>query len=203
MEYEEYLENQLILETPEEVSDLLKTLSALDIFEQTRKRNIIEHRSLFCYLLRNKLDMRWESIAKFMETNGKPYDHATAIHAVKMYPVYKNHNKKLAELETHFTIKDRIEYNQISAMEIIRKKHNALEKNYFKSLEEISEYKTVADSLGLTKNEKNYRNLSRKQKETYDERASLVLKSFKWKTRNEQAELIIGSPNVADARGIL
>lgn len=203
MEYEEYLAQQTLLETPDEVSNLLKSLSGIDVFQQTRKRHVIEHRSLLCYILRTKLDMRWESIKKFIESKGKPYDHATAIHAVKMYSVYKKDNKKLLELESHFIVRNRIEYNQISAMEVMQKKHIRLEKDYFKSLEKIDSYKKSSDSLGLTQNEKTYRTLSRKEKEAYDERASLVLKSFKWKARNEEAELIIGSPNVADARSVL
>ena len=38
MEYEEYLAQQTLLETPDEVSNLLKSLSGVDVFEQTRKR---------------------------------------------------------------------------------------------------------------------------------------------------------------------
>ena len=203
MEYEEYLAQQTLLETPDEVSNLLKSLSGIDVFQQTRKRHVIEHRSLLCYILRTKLDMRWESIKKFIESKGKPYDHATAIHAVKMYSVYKKDNKKLLELESHFTVRDRIEYNQISAMEVMQQKHIALEKDYFKSLEKIDNYKKTSDLLGLTQNEKTYRTLSRKEKETYDERASLVLKSFKWKARNEEAEVITCGGGGLDARGIL
>ena len=203
MEYEEYLAEQTLLETPDEVSNLLKSLSGIDVFEQTRKRHVIEHRSLLCHILRTKLEMRWESIKKFMESKGKPYDHATAIHAVKMYSVYKKNNKKLLELESHFTVRDRIKYNQISAMEVMQQKHIALEKDYFKSLEKIDNYKKTSDSLGLTQNEKTYRTLSRKEKETYDERASLVLKSFKWKARNEEAEVITCGGGGLDARGIL
>ena len=203
MEYEEYLAQQTLLETPDEVSNLLKSLSGIDVFEQTRKRHVIEHRSLLCYILRTKLDMRWESIKKFIESKGKPYDHATAIHAVKMYSVYKKDNKKLLELESHFIVRDRIEYNQISAMEVMQQKHIALEKDYFKSLEKIDSYKKSSDSLGLTQNEKTYRTLSRKEKESYDERASLVLKSFKWKARNEEAEVITCGGGGLDARGIL
>ena len=203
MEYEEYLAEQTLLETPDEVSNLLKSLSGVDVFEQTRKRHVIEHRSLLCHILRTKLEMRWESIKKFMESKGKPYDHATAIHAVKMYSVYKKNNKKLLELESHFTVRDIIEYNQISAMEVMQQKHIALEKDYFKSLEKIDSYKKTSDSLGLTQNEKTYRTLSRKEKETYDERASLVLKSFKWKARNEEAEVITCGGGGLDARGIL
>ena len=203
MEYEEYLAQQTLLETPDEVSNLLKSLSGVDVFEQTRKRHVIEHRSLLCYILRTKLDMRWESIKKFIESKGKPYDHATAIHAVKMYSVYKKNNKKLLELESHFTVRNRIEYNQISAMEVMQKKHIRLEKDYFKSLEKIDSYKKSSESLGLTQNEKKYRTLSRKEKESYDERASLVLKSFKWKARNEEAEVITCGGGGLDARGIL
>ena len=203
MEYEEYLAQQTLLETPDEVSNLLKSLSGVDVFEQTRKRHVIEHRSLLCYILRTKLDMRWESIKKFIESKGKPYDHATAIHAVKMYSVYKKDNKKLLELESHFIVRNRIEYNQISAMEVMQKKHIRLEKDYFKSLEKIDSYKKSSDSLGLTQNEKTYRTLSRKEKEAYDERASLVLKSFKWKARNEEAEVITCGGGGLDARGVL
>ena len=203
MEYEEYLAEQTLLETPDEVSNLLKSLSGIDVFQQTRKRHVIEHRSLLCYILRTKLDMRWESIKKFIESKGKPYDHATAIHAVKMYSVYKKDNKKLLELESHFIVRNRIEYNQISAMEVMQKKHIRLEKDYFKSLEKIDSYKKSSDSLGLTQNEKTYRTLSRKEKESYDERASLVLKSFKWKARNEEAEVITCGGGGLDARGIL
>ena len=203
MEYEEYLAQQTLLETPDEVSNLLKSLSGIDVFQQTRKRHVIEHRSLLCYILRTKLDMRWESIKKFIESKGKPYDHATAIHAVKMYSVYKKDNKKLLELESHFIVRNRIEYNQISAMEVMQKKHIRLEKDYFKSLEKIDSYKKSSDSLGLTQNEKTYRTLSRKEKEAYDERASLVLKSFKWKARNEEAEVITCGGGGLDARGIL
>ena len=202
MKYEEYLAEQTLLETPDEVSNLLKSLSGVDVFEQTRKRHVIEHRSLLCYILRTKLEMRWESIKKFMESKGKPYDHATAIHAVKMYSIYKKDNKKLLELESHFIVKDRIEYNQISAMEVMQKKHLALEKDYFKSLEKIDSYKKSSDSLDLTQNEKTYRTLTRKQKETYDERTTLILKSFKWKARNEEAE-VISCGGGLDARGIL
>ena len=203
MEYEEYLAEQTLLETPDEVSNLLKSLSGIDVFQQTRKRHVIEHRSLLCYILRTKLDMRWESIKKFIESKGKPYDHATAIHAVKMYSVYKKDNKKLLELESHFIVRNRIEYNQISAMEVMQKKHIRLEKDYFKSLEKIDSYKKSSDSLGLTQNEKTYRTLSRKEKEAYDERASLVLKSFKWKARNEEAEVITCGGGGLDARSVL
>ncbi len=59
-----------ILETPEQVSDLLITLTGIDIYKQTRKTEYVEHRALLCHILRNKLDMRWVSISDFIKSKG-------------------------------------------------------------------------------------------------------------------------------------
>tara|TARA_R110000851_G_scaffold107623_1_gene228050 strand:+ start:519 stop:1109 length:591 start_codon:yes stop_codon:yes gene_type:complete len=196
MEYKEYLEQQTLLETPNGVSNLLLSLSEPELFAETRKRNVIEHRALLCYILRNNLKMTFESIADFFVANGKSYDHSTAIHSCKMYPTYRKYNKNLYELEKLFVVYDEVEYEEISSMQLIMKRNKELEELLRDLKENISLY-------DLTNNEKEYRQLGKKQRETYDERASLVIKSFKWKARNEEAEVIVGSPNVADARGIL
>ena len=196
MEYKEYLEQQTLLETPNGVSNLLLSLSEPELFAETRKRNVIEHRALLCYILRNNLKMTFESISDFFVANGKSYDHSTAIHSCKMYPTYRKYNKNLYELEKLFVVYDEVEYEEISSMQLIMKRNKELEELLRDLKENISLY-------DLTNNEKEYRQLGKKQRETYDERASLVIKSFKWKARNEEAEVIVGSPNVADARGIL
>ena len=196
MKYEEYLEQQTLLETPNGVSNLLLSLSEPELFAETRKRNVIEHRALLCYILRNNLKMTFESISDFFVANGKSYDHSTAIHSCKMYPTYRKYNKNLYELEKLFVVYDEVEYEEISSMQLIMKRNKELEELLRDLKENISLY-------DLTNNEKEYRQLGKKQRETYDERASLVIKSFKWKARNEEAEVIVGSPNVADARGIL
>ena len=202
MEYKEYLEQQTLLETPNGVSNLLLSLSEPELFAETRKRNVIEHRALLCYILRNNLKMTFESIADFFVANGKSYDHSTAIHSCKMYPTYRKYNKKLYELEKLFVVYDEVEYEEISSMQLIMKRNKELEDKQYKLINDIQKLKENISLYDLTNNEKEYRKLGRKQRETYDERASLVIKSFKWKARNEQAEVIVGSPNVADVRGI-
>ena len=194
MEYKEYLEQQTLLETPNGVSNLLLSLSEPELFAETRKRNVIEHRALLCYILRNNLKMTFESIADFFVANGKSYDHSTAIHSCKMYPTYRKYNKNLYELEKLFVVYDEVEYEEISSMQLIMKRNKELE-------ELLRDLKENLYNTDLTNNEKEYRELGRKQREIYDERASLVIKSFKWKARNEEAEVIVGSPNVADVRG--
>ena len=37
-----------ILETPEQVSELLITLTGIDIYKQTRQTEYVEHRALLC-----------------------------------------------------------------------------------------------------------------------------------------------------------
>ena len=179
-----------IIETPEQVSELLISLTGLDIYKQTRETEYVEHRALLCHLLRNKLDMRWVSISDFIISKGKSYDHATAIHANKMYPIYKHSNFDYYDkLESSFIIKSQIEYSQISKLEVIQKNYKTLEKNYFIATEKIKEYK-LKSKIGLTKNEINYRQLDKEQRAMYDERAALVLKSFEWKQNNSEYEII-------------
>jgi hypothetical protein len=179
-----------IMETPEQVSELLIKLSGIDIYKQTRQTEYVEHRALLCHILRNKLDLRWVSISDFIKSKGKSFDHATAIHANKMYPIYKHSRFDYYDkLESSFIIKSQIEYSQISKLEVIQKNYKTLEKNYFIATEKIKEYK-LKSKIGLTKNEINYRQLDKEQRAMYDERAALVLKSFEWKQNNSEYEII-------------
>ena len=182
----EYNTINTILETPEQVSDLLISLSGLNIYKQTRKAEYVEHRALLCHILRNKLDMRWVSISDFIKSKGKSFDHATAIHANKMYPIYKQSRFDYYDkLESNFIVKSQIEYSQISKIEILQKKYETLEKDYFRAIEKLNQF-----NGGYTKNEKKYRSLEEEQKTMYDERAALVLKSFEWKQNNSEYEII-------------
>jgi len=98
---------------PIEVANKLKNTSKINVFENTRKKEVVEIRMLLCYLLREKLGMRWINIAKFFSNNGKNMTHATAIHSCNMYPAYKKNNKKLKEFEKIFSWKSNLTYDEI------------------------------------------------------------------------------------------
>jgi hypothetical protein len=53
-----------------------------DIFENTRERDIVEHRQLFHTILRKKYKKSLKSIADFMTHKGKKTDHSIIIHSV-------------------------------------------------------------------------------------------------------------------------
>jgi len=187
MDYEQYLVDVSKLETPEEVSELLYNLSSVNVFQNSRKREIVEYRSLLCYILRYNLDMKWENIASFMKLNGKDFDHATAIHSVKMYEVYKINNKRLEVLRKKFKTKTKDEFITESKLEELTDRFKKLEEKYLSILDAN---KSLIVSQEFTVYEKEYRTLSRKQKLIYDERVSLILKSFKWKEYNTEFETI-------------
>jgi len=130
---------------PIQLANKLKSITKINVFENTRKREIIEIRMLLCYLLREKLGMRWTNIALFFANNNKPMTHATAMHSYKMYPVYKKHNKKLKEYERMFTFKSDLTYDEIDRIHFLENQikylQNKLDHPLIALLEKIPQYK--------------------------------------------------------------
>jgi len=66
----------------------------VNIFKNTRKREVVDARSVFCYIARDKYSMSLEAIAEYFRRNGKPYDHSTAVHAINMFEVVRKFNPR-------------------------------------------------------------------------------------------------------------
>jgi len=77
------------------IGNLLKNITGINVYENTRKREVVEVRSLLVYILREMENMTYYSIKDFFRSNGKDYDHSTAVHAHKNYEIYSTYNKKL------------------------------------------------------------------------------------------------------------
>ena len=52
-------------------------------------------RSLLTFMLRHHCNMKFTEIRDFYESNGKNYDHATAIHSLRSFETNRKHNPKL------------------------------------------------------------------------------------------------------------
>nr|BAR35572.1 hypothetical protein [uncultured Mediterranean phage uvMED] len=130
---------------PIQIADKIKELSGINIFENTRKRPVVEMRSLLCYLLREKLGMRWTNIALFFKSQGKPVNHATVIHSKNLYEIYKKTNKKLAEIEKLFSFKSSLTIDEIDRVHYLENKCKnlqlKLENPLVKLLDQIPEEK--------------------------------------------------------------
>ncbi len=193
---------EIELTSPKEISDLLIEITGVDIFEKTRVRTVIEHRAFFCYLLKEKFYLGPSAISYYIrnETKFKTYDHATAIHALKMYKVYSENKKEYFEnLKSYFKIKPNVNHqkkrnvaNLLNQYMIIRNKYyrgNVKIKKYKNQIKELQKVTELVSS-GFTKNEMLYRKLDKEQMKVYDERAALILKSFNWQKPKDEYEII-------------
>jgi len=74
---------------------LLKNMSGIDVFQNSRKRHIVEARALIIYILREVHSLTYYQIRDYFRENGKAFDHATALHAYNNYLMYSKYNPKL------------------------------------------------------------------------------------------------------------
>ena len=70
-------------------------ISGIDVFKNSRKRKYVEMRSLLTFMLRHHCNMKFKDIKDFYESNGKHYDHATAIHSLKAFEMHRRYNPKI------------------------------------------------------------------------------------------------------------
>ena len=79
----------------EKIAKLIKDITEVNPFENTRKQEVIEIRSLLIYVMRDVENMTYEAIKNFFISKGRQMDHATALHSYRNYPLYCRYNKKL------------------------------------------------------------------------------------------------------------
>ena len=70
-------------------------ISGINVFENCRKRKFVEMRSLLTFMLRHHCNMKFTDIRDFYKSNGKSYDHATAIHSLKAFEMNRRYNPLL------------------------------------------------------------------------------------------------------------
>ena len=70
-------------------------ISGINVFDNTRKREHIEMRSLLTFMLRHHCNMKFTDIRDFYKSKGKNYDHATALHSLKSFETHRRYNPKV------------------------------------------------------------------------------------------------------------
>lgn len=75
----------------------LKVVTGLDIFKNTRKSSYIEARALFNFILYNTYGFTLAKIAGFYRENNKSYDHATVLHSLKNFEMYRRFSPQVNE----------------------------------------------------------------------------------------------------------
>jgi hypothetical protein len=80
-----------------QLDKLAKTISKhfeVDIFKNTRKRDVVDARYLFCYVAYNTYRLTYHAVAEYFRRNGKPFDHSTAVYGINQYEVIMFNNPK-------------------------------------------------------------------------------------------------------------
>ena len=77
------------------VADKVTEITGLNVFRNTRKREYIEARALLNFILKNIKGMTLYAIRDFYIENNKAYDHATVLHSISNFDMYRKYNKKL------------------------------------------------------------------------------------------------------------
>lgn len=78
-----------------ETAEYIKTATGIDVFKNTRQREYVEYRALYNYILYKIKGLSLIQIVRIYQENGKPYNHATVLHSLKMFDIYKTYNHKL------------------------------------------------------------------------------------------------------------
>ena len=169
------------------ISERIIEMTGIDMFKNTRKREYVELRALACYIFRKKMNMRWTSIANFFTSMGKKTDHASVIHLVKMYPIYKKSNEELSELESCFQFKSKLNYDEIDQVHFLQNEYRKVKKENLHLQEEIKEIKL--NSKNYSDEQHNllmlFDGLSKDRIDEIIERISLLKKSWSWKSEDK------------------
>ena len=146
-----------------DIANKISELSGLDLFEKSRKQNIIEHRGLLCYILRDKLKMRWQKMEKFYRSQGWPVNHATLINSYRKWYIYKT-NQDVINILNQFQFEEE-DQDQIDKVEMLETKCTNLKKKLEDPL-----VKLVTD-------------IPENKKEQVKEKIDMMKKEWDWKEK--------------------
>ena len=76
--------------------------------------------------------MKLQHIAKFFTEQGRKMHHATCVHLLKNYPMYKSNNKNLDKFEKTFLFKSKIPYEDVDRANYLENKYLDVEYKYLK-----------------------------------------------------------------------
>jgi hypothetical protein len=80
------------------VQELIKQISGVDIFQETRKQEVVEYRAVANLFLNKIMGYSLMDIVRWYQSNGKNSHHATIIFSINNYDIYKKYNKDLEKM---------------------------------------------------------------------------------------------------------
>tara|TARA_B100001939_G_C16929711_1_gene613389 strand:+ start:701 stop:1108 length:408 start_codon:yes stop_codon:yes gene_type:complete len=116
------------------IANKINKLSGINVFKNTRKKSYVEARSLLGFILKNYEKMTLYQIRDFYIENGKSMNHATVIHSIKNFQVFKNYEPQLIDW-LNIISEDLDAFNNEAKRELIKLKVNYISN---KDVDELS-----------------------------------------------------------------
>ena len=79
------------------IANRINRLSDVNVFENSRSSKVVEVRSLLNKILYDFKSMTLAQIRDFYINKGKPMNHATVLHSLQNFNMYRRYNPKLNE----------------------------------------------------------------------------------------------------------
>ena len=79
------------------IANRINSLSDVNVFENSRSSKVVEVRSLLNKILYDFKNMTLAQIRDFYINKGKPMNHATVLHSLQNFNMYRRYNPKLNE----------------------------------------------------------------------------------------------------------
>lgn len=99
----------------EKIAEVIKDLHNIDIFENTRKRAVVEMRAVANTYMRNHNKMRLMEIVEAYAQNNFSTAHCTVIYSINTYEQHAKYNKQL-----ELTMKALLGDNKLFVIEMIK-----------------------------------------------------------------------------------
>jgi chromosomal replication initiation ATPase DnaA len=106
------------------IAKQINKVANVDVFENTRKREVVEARSLLSFILYKYEKMTLQQIGNLFKDKGRAGNHTTVLHAIKSFETHKKYNSKIQEWLLDITIKLK---NSDAKKEFIKHKVNFLD----------------------------------------------------------------------------
>ena len=106
------------------IAKQINKVANVDVFENTRRREVVEARSLLSFILYKYEKMTLQQIGNLFKDKGRSGNHTTVLHAIKSFETHKKYNSKIQEWLLDITIKLK---NNDAKKEFIKHKVNFLD----------------------------------------------------------------------------
>jgi hypothetical protein len=79
----------------DKIAKEINKIANVDVFQNTRKKEVVEARSLLSFILYKYEKMTLQEIGNLFKEKGRSGNHTTVLHSIKSFETHKKYNNKI------------------------------------------------------------------------------------------------------------